>query len=63
MQTISFLLFRLQPPEPAVRIADIRRSSAGYTADIHDVTDGVCKLRKTYVSIIIAKKLGMLHKK
>ena len=25
MQTISFLLFRLQPPEPAVRIADIRR--------------------------------------
>ena len=34
MQTISFLLFRLQPPEPAVRMAGIRRSSAGYTADI-----------------------------
>ena len=48
MQTISFLLFRLQPPEPAVRIADIRQSSAGYTADIRDVTDGICELRKTY---------------
>ena len=48
MQTISFLLFRLQPPEPAVRMADIRRSSAGYTADIRDVTDGICKLCKTY---------------
>ena len=37
MQTISFLLFRLQPPELAVRIADIR-----------DVPDWICKLRKTY---------------
>ena len=37
MQKVSFLLFKLQPPEPAVRMADIR-----------DVTDGICKLRKTY---------------
>ena len=37
MQTISFLLFRLQPQEPAVQIADIR-----------DVTDVIYKLRKTY---------------
>ena len=36
------------PPEHAVRMADIRRSSAGYTADIRHVTDGICKLRKTY---------------
>ena len=43
MQTISFLLFRLQPQEPAVRIADIH----SHPPDIRDVTDGICKLRKT----------------
>ena len=37
MQKVSFLLFKLQPPEPAVRMADIR-----------DVTDEIFKLRKTY---------------
>ena len=38
----------LKIPEPSNRMADIRRSSPGYPAVIRNVTDGICKLRKTY---------------
>ena len=35
--TVNLTMASILPPEPAVRMADIR-----------DVTNGICKLRKTY---------------